>query len=87
MEKYSSLFPFHETGLEREQTGQNRADRHSVILYCRQSPTIMSDIMFTTHLSMIARKRILICSFRKVWICSLFCTVEFEYILIFVSMC
>lgn len=79
MEKYSSIFPFHETGPKCEQTSHNQAVRYLVILYCHQSPTIVSDIILSNHLSLFAIKRISLKSLNSFF----FCTVEFEYIPVF----
>lgn len=60
MEKYSSIILFHETGLKCEQTSHIQADRHSVTLcYCHH-PTIISDIILSTHLVYLQEKSFLL---------------------------
>lgn len=65
MEKYSSIILFHEAGPKCEQTSHKQADRYSVIVYCCLCPTLVSDIIFSIHLSISTRQRMLRYSFLK----------------------
>lgn len=61
MEKYSSVFSFQDTGPKCEQTSHSPTDRYLVTFYWRQRPSVVSDSMFSIHLSIFAGKRIFLC--------------------------